>query len=372
MNGPNALQKIYRELKKGMEPLYTELSESIGSNIGEFTPAASIDISFKETDFLNKAMAEINAAQVASSASAFKGTDIVLKEDKASDYFQNTKFSDGVSLSDTMKAGEYQKAAKIVVKDAVKQNKIVSDVTKSIEKAVAAGNKEKAITGIEQLIKSFKSSDAQQAQKDLKKLKARINQLKEGQLKKSYEKVASAVEKGKKEAIEKAVDKAVNQQAKYITERISRTEIARAYDMSVSRAIDDEPDAIGYIWVLSPQHPRPDICDFYAEVDAYGMGPGVYPANAGASIPAHPNCLCSKEIYYRDPLADGNQVGRFSKERVNEYLSGIDDKKRGQIIGVENAKSKSTYQAGLEKKGFAPNDTSIKMISQSIIERKAD
>ena len=49
------------------------------------------------------------------------------------------------------------------------------------------------------------------------------------------------------------------------------------------------------LWELSPDHfvrmPDGDICDYYAENDLYGLGPGIFPIN---EVPySHPNCLCS-------------------------------------------------------------------------------
>ena len=51
-----------------------------------------------------------------SSSAGFKNTPIVLKDD-APEYFKNTDLGAGESLNSTMYSGEFQKAAKIVIKD---------------------------------------------------------------------------------------------------------------------------------------------------------------------------------------------------------------------------------------------------------------
>jgi hypothetical protein len=366
---PNELQKLFIKAKKEFKPLYLELNEAIAENIGENTPAVAVDIAYRETDFLNKSQDIINKTQVASSASAFSGTQILLDLGLAKDYFLYTKFADGVNLSDTIHSGESQKAVKSVLKDAFKVNTSATKVMKDLN--IATAGKTEIETGINEIIKSFKGADAKETVKSLKKLKRHIANLKEdSSLKRSYERLVKAVEGGKEEAIIKAIEKATTQQAKYINERITRTEMARAYDMSVSRAIEEEEGAIGFRWLLSSGHPRPDICDCYAEADAYGMGAGVYPADAGARIPAHPNCLCTKEVWYRNPNKSGKQVGRYSTKRVDEYLEGLSDKKRGQLIGVGNSQDKNTYQTGLNKNGYVPNKKDIRMVSKSILKRR--
>jgi hypothetical protein len=72
--------------------------------------------------------------------------------------------------------------------------------------------------------------------------------------------------------------------------RLARTEINNTYRESMALNNLENPIALGVKWNLSKQHPRPDICDIYAQVDQYGRGPGVFPANA---LPLdHPNGMC--------------------------------------------------------------------------------
>jgi hypothetical protein len=52
-------------------------------------------------------------------------------------------------------------------------------------------------------------------------------------------------------------------------------------------------DRIEYVQIrLSSKHPKTDICDYHAEVDLYGLGPGVYPKADGPQPPFHPHCYC--------------------------------------------------------------------------------
>lgn len=79
---------------------------------------------------------------------------------------------------------------------------------------------------------------------------------------------------------------------RYFAKRIAETELHRAYAEADAREIlaDDE---IQYVqWRLSPMHPVEDICDYFAGLDRYGLGPGVYPKELAPVAPAHPFCKC--------------------------------------------------------------------------------
>lgn len=71
--------------------------------------------------------------------------------------------------------------------------------------------------------------------------------------------------------------------------RIFRTEINRAHGEAYQLGAGAHPEVVGMRFMLSPNHPRPDICDSLAEQDN-GMGPGVYKIGA-APWPAHPNTM---------------------------------------------------------------------------------
>jgi len=44
---------------------------------------------------------------------------------------------------------------------------------------------------------------------------------------------------------------------------------------------------------------------------------------------------------------------KYNDTTAKKYLESVDNKKRGQIIGVNNAEYKSRWQKGLESKGVA-------------------
>lgn len=84
--------------------------------------------------------------------------------------------------------------------------------------------------------------------------------------------------------------------------RVMRTELNRAHGEAYRQGAGRHPDVIGERFVLSPNHPKPDICDEYARADQYGLGPGVYPVGK-APWPAHPNTMSYLEAVFRDDAA---------------------------------------------------------------------
>ena len=117
-------------------------------------------------------------------------------------------------------------------------------------------------------------------------------------LKTSYKELLDAVESCSDKALKRAIRTAVEEKSRYVAERIARTESARAWYQGFLKDTMDDPDVVAYRWVESTRHPTEDICDEYAKVDAYGLGPGIFPKDKAPELPAHPHCLCHYEKVY--------------------------------------------------------------------------
>lgn len=72
--------------------------------------------------------------------------------------------------------------------------------------------------------------------------------------------------------------------ASYAAKRLARTEINNAYHWVSRDQMEKRPWIAGVEWNLSGSHPRPDICDDFAEA-------GPYPKDEVPDKP-HPQCLC--------------------------------------------------------------------------------
>lgn len=96
--------------------------------------------------------------------------------------------------------------------------------------------------------------------------------------------------------------------------RVFRTELNRAHGEAYQAAAFEHPDAVGTRYLLSPGHPRPDICDMHARVNRYGLGPGVYPKGR-SPWPAHPNTLSYEEVVFSDEVSPEDKAAK--EDRVS-------------------------------------------------------
>lgn len=160
-------------------------------------------------------------------------------------------------------------------------------------------------------------------------------------LKAAYTDLIKAAEKLQVKALDKAVNTAVQERSRYYSERISRTEIARAFAEGVVAKTMDDPDVVGYRWTLGSRHPRFDICDFHANADIFGMGAGIFPKGKLPDMPAHPHCHCyPREVTIGSAEADD---GKFSKQAGDDYLNSLDP---AELKNLMNSSNVSDFRNG--------------------------
>ena len=71
----------------------------------------------------------------------------------------------------------------------------------------------------------------------------------------AYNELLEAVQKGNEKAIEKAVEVAVNEKSRYVAERITRTEMARAWADGFVAKMKTDADIVAVKFKLSSRHP---------------------------------------------------------------------------------------------------------------------
>lgn len=117
-------------------------------------------------------------------------------------------------------------------------------------------------------------------------------------------------------------------------ERVLRTEINRAHGEAFMAAGAKTPGFGGWRFLLSPAHPRADICDLYAAQNLYGLGEGVYPNRSACPWPAHPNTLSFVEMVFKDELTDAQAA---AKETPLEALQRLAPAVREGVLGPTKA-----------------------------------
>ena len=154
----------------------------------------------------------------------------------------------------------------------------------------------------------------------------------------AYNELLEAVQKGNEKAIEKAVEVAVNEKSRYVAERITRTEMARAWADGFIAKMQKDADIVAVKFKLSSRHPVFDICDMYAKADMYGLGAGIYPKDKLPPLPVHPHCLCryveiiEGEI---DMQQQRDQVGAAGYK----WLNSLPESRRVQVLGRKGLKA---------------------------------
>ena len=133
-------------------------------------------------------------------------------------------------------------------------------------------------------------------------------------LRSAYLEAIDAMEQGMgAKALERKLDVAYQERMRYFANRIAQTELHRAWvDKQAAEIMgDDTVEVVQF--KMSGTHPRTDICDLYANQDAYGLGPGLYPKEYAPKPPLHPFCRCgliSKRLISAKGAKENPAAGR--------------------------------------------------------------
>jgi len=128
--------------------------------------------------------------------------------------------------------------------------------------------------------------------------------------------------------------------------RVMRTEINRAHGEAYAAGAEGAPGFVGFRFLLSPRHPKPDICDLLASQNLHGLGQGVYPTRKATPWPAHPNTLSFIVAVFEDEVTPEDRAGQ---ETPNEALARMAPELRAGVLGP----TKATYfDQGLLTRGM--------------------
>lgn len=109
--------------------------------------------------------------------------------------------------------------------------------------------------------------------------------------------------------------------ASYAALRLGRTELNNAFHEIARQDADDTPWTTSVQWHLSGSHPRPDICDDYAnDTHRRGGQPGEFKADSIPDKP-HPQCFC-----FTTPVnvSDEQFIRNFNAGRYDSYINRVE------------------------------------------------
>jgi hypothetical protein len=160
--------------------------------------------------------------------------------------------------------------------------------------------------------------------------RGQVSSLKTPALRAAYMQALDEVENGAGTArLDKVMKVALEERQRYYANRISQTELARAYSDEKAREFMGDPSLTVLQWRMSATHPKVDICDMHANLDKYRLGPGCYPKEVAPKPPAHPHCRCI--LAPRWDLNADKAKARAKAEQV--FLIEAGDKDGAKIMG---------------------------------------
>lgn len=130
------------------------------------------------------------------------------------------------------------------------------------------------------------------------------------------------------------------------TLRVMRTEINRAHGEAYMAGAAQAPGFVGFRFLLSPRHPRPDICDLLARQNLHGLGAGVYPTREATPWPAHPNTLSFVVAVFDEEVTSTDRAGR---ETSVQALQRLAPEIRAGVLGPTKA---GYFDQGLLSRGM--------------------
>lgn len=130
------------------------------------------------------------------------------------------------------------------------------------------------------------------------------------------------------------------------TLRVMRTEINRAHGEAYMAGAEAAPGVVGFRFLLSPRHPRADICDLLAAQNLHGLGPGVYPTRKATPWPAHPNTLSFVVAVFEAEVTAADRAGQ---ETPLQALDRLGPELREGVLGPTKA---DYFDRGLLSKGM--------------------
>lgn len=178
----------------------------------------------------------------------------------------------------------------------------------------------------------------------------RVNQLKTPALKAAYSQMLNALEKEAGAArLKNLLRTAWYERNRYFANRIAQTELHRAYSNQVAQEIMADEEVVWVKYQMSPTHPKVDICDRHAGLDAWGKGKGIYPKALAPKPPSHPHCRCTTRPAMEidgepgEPIKDAEQ--RFMN-RLSPYDQRLIAGSRARLEAFKNGRSlESIYNA---------------------------
>lgn len=331
--------RTQREINKAIDSFEKEVKAQLSLGL---KPNEAVRKAYAKYPVMDMMKATLKAELVNTFMAGY-GDNVPYSAKSISEAMSESWASDDLTLSKRL----YRRSSTIrnevadTIKQALKTNKTVKGLAKSIFDGYGKGGiiPEASIPKFLHKLSDINitgeaTPEAKRKERELlRSVKSKISKLNTPYVRAAYNEVAVAVEDGNEIRLQKAIYNATQEKARYHAERIARTENARAYaDGQMNRYLDDE-DVVAFQWKLSANHPRYDICDFYANADLYGLGKGVYPKDKFPKLPVHPHCMCHIKPMTELDIDVNKQHNNFEQSGL-EYIKSLSKHHQEVLLGV--------------------------------------
>lgn len=253
----------------------------------------------------------------------------------------------GMKLSEKLHGVQSKMRSAIIdtVREQMRQNKNWQEAAKALYDGYTDGNdiiRSQDIARYMQAVRHATGGDLQ-ALRTQEKALDNINRLAgkgapNKALKAAYTELLDKVQLGQEKQLVKAAEVAINEKSRYVAERITRTEMARAWADGFFAKVQNNSDIVAVKFKLSSRHPVFDICDMYSKADMFGLGAGVFPKNKVPALPIHPHCLCRYVEVYADEV-DLNKQRDNIRASGDKWLENLSDLRKRQVLGYDGLKA---------------------------------
>jgi len=296
------LNKLDKDIRKSAQKSYDDILKRIQNGDSPQKAIKAVLSSFegKAYDDISKALSSVLNASVGSEF--IKAMDI-----------------NGVTLSNTLYKNlkDVQQQTLNVINEHLKQQGTVNDLAKKLYEGY--NFKDDPLKTMEKLPKYLTDYTKEEAEKRALKIKTPA-------LRASY---LDALDKRETRYYESAMKTAFYEKARHYANRIAQTETFKAYSVGEAKLFMDDNELEVVQYKMSRSHPKRDICDYYANVDKYGLGKGIYPKGKAPLTPIHPFCRCRCVPRY-DMEAKG---ARLNPKADSEYLNSLNTAQASQVVG---------------------------------------
>lgn len=160
-------------------------------------------------------------------------------------------------------------------------------------------------------------------------------QLKTPALRAAYLQAIEQAEKGAGQAaLQKVLKVAFYERNRYLANRITQTELHRAYTDRQARELMSQA-RVQYVQIrLSRSHTAKDtdICDYHAKTNLYGLGPGIYPKEKAPKPGFHPFCKCLIAPYL---LVPKSAKPVFNPQAEQAFLRSLSPQEARRVAGSQ-------------------------------------